>query len=185
LGLRGGVGGTWYWRIKPDERPHQFLDAWFLDERASWRLRGTLSAEDERCRRHGRLRPRLDSYGRAFVFAGQCSGTSKVLPARPDFAGHPRQTTGKRDPYMSRGSLGAVKRVGALSAVSRMRGRVSRNAGRELPITFLLVEVAKGTTEPLQAERKGKGCRGSPISILFEHHGPSCAETLRWGTLRA
>ena len=28
---------------------HQFLDVWFLDERASWRLRGHPSAEDERC----------------------------------------------------------------------------------------------------------------------------------------
>ncbi|MGD0656436.1 MAG: hypothetical protein ABSD38_00040 [Syntrophorhabdales bacterium] len=28
---------------------HQFLGAWFLDERASWRLRGNPSAEDERC----------------------------------------------------------------------------------------------------------------------------------------
>jgi len=39
-------------------------------ERASWRLRGNPSAEDERCRRHGRLLARLDHYGRAFLFAG-------------------------------------------------------------------------------------------------------------------
>ncbi|MGD0660524.1 MAG: hypothetical protein ABSD38_20885 [Syntrophorhabdales bacterium] len=32
--------------------PHQFLDAWFLDERIIVEAPGYPSAEDERCRRH-------------------------------------------------------------------------------------------------------------------------------------
>ena len=35
FGLRGRLGGTLRWQSKNGRRPHQFLDAWFLDERAS------------------------------------------------------------------------------------------------------------------------------------------------------
>ena len=39
---------------------HQFLDAWFLDERASREAPGTRQRKIERCRRHGRLTRRLE-----------------------------------------------------------------------------------------------------------------------------
>jgi len=89
---------------------------------------------------HGRLIPRLDAYGRAFLFAGHCSGTKKVLPARPVFAGHPRQTTGKRDPHMSRGSLGAIKRRSR--SVARERGATRRGtpAGKGGDLRFFCFE---------------------------------------------
>ena len=47
--------------------PYQFLGAWFLDERIIVEAPGYPSAEDERCRRHWRLIPRLGHYGRAFL----------------------------------------------------------------------------------------------------------------------
>ena len=44
LGLRGGVGGTWRCQETGLTRTsYQFLGAWFLDERASRRLRGPVS----------------------------------------------------------------------------------------------------------------------------------------------
>jgi hypothetical protein len=56
LGLRGGVRRAWGCQSKGRLATcHQFLDAWFLNERIIVEAPGYPSAEDERYRRHGRL----------------------------------------------------------------------------------------------------------------------------------
>jgi hypothetical protein len=50
--------------------PHQFLDAWFVDERIIVEAPGSPSAEDERTQRGGRLAAGLYGSSRALWFAG-------------------------------------------------------------------------------------------------------------------
>jgi hypothetical protein len=71
LGLRGSAGGAWHRRrINYSLARHQFLDAWFLNERIIVEAPGYPSAEDERCRRYGRLIARLgNTVGRSCLRA--------------------------------------------------------------------------------------------------------------------